>query len=149
MTTLIDRQTRTIPRDGLRLARRAVDDAITAPSADNLMWSMTLLTALRKLNKVFEKHVSDAEGDEGSLIEVLAMKPHLQRRVRRMRQDHELIRVHLREVIAAAEQQMRTSIIHVESLRQSAGNLVDEVRLHQARGVDLVYEAFHRVDGFG
>jgi hypothetical protein len=154
MTTVYSRPTApttTTPlrRDALRAARRSLDDAITAPAADCEAWASNLLAELRKMARVFEKHVRESEGDDGSLPEVLALKPHLQSRVGMMMNDHMLLQRHIEEVIGLTDQQLGSRAVWVESLRLNAGALVDEVRSHQAKGIDLVYEAFNRVDGFG
>ena len=154
MTTVYSRPTAPtitppVQRDALRAARRSLDDAITAPAADTQAWATQLLAELRKLARVFEKHVRDSESNEGSLPEVLALKPHLQARVGMMMNDHMLLQRHIDEVIGLTEQQINSRAVWVESLRLNAGALVDEVRSHQAKGIDLVYEAFNRVDGFG
>ena len=149
MTTVYSRPTPGIRRDALRSARRSLDDAITAPAADSVAWAADLLAELRKLARVFEKHVRDSEGDEGSLPEVLALKPHLRSRVGMVMDDHALIQRHIDDVVALTDQQLNSRAVWVDSLRLNAAALVDEVRSHQARGTDLVYEAFNRVDGFG
>lgn len=149
MTTVYSRPPAGFRRDALRSARRALDDAITSPATDAVAWAAKLLAELRKLDRVFEKHVRESEGDEGSLPEVLALKPHLQSRVGMVMDDHALIRRHIDDVIGLAEQQLASRAVWVEALRLNAGALADEVRSHQAKGTDLVYEAFNRVDGFG
>jgi hypothetical protein len=149
MTTVYSRPVVSIRRDALRAARRSLDDAITAPAADAAAWATNLLTELRKLARVFEKHVRETESAEGSLPEVLALKPHLQSRVGMVMNDHDLIQRHIDDVVGLTDQQLSSRAVWVESLRLNAAALVDEVRSHQAKGTDLVYEAFNRVDGFG
>jgi len=138
-----------IRRDALRAARRSLDDAIVAPAIDNHTWATNLLAELRKLSRAFAKHVRESEGDDGSLPEVLALKPHLQHRVGMVMDDHSLILRHIEDVVSMTEQQLSSRSVWVESIRLNAGGLADEIRLHQAKGTDLVYEAFNRVDGFG
>jgi hypothetical protein len=138
-----------IRRDGLRAARRSLDDAIVAPATDNHTWATNLLVELRKLARAFTKHVRESEGDDGSLPEVLALKPHLQHRVGMVMDDHSLILRHINDVISMVEQQLSSRTVWAESLRLNAGGLADEIRSHQAKGTDLVYEAFNRIDGFG
>ena len=149
MTTVYEKPAITFRRDPLRAARRSLDDAITSPSADALDWASNLLTELRKLARVFDKHIRDSESNDGSLPEVLALKPHLQSRVGMVMNDHSLIQRHIDDVIDDAQHQLGIDAVRVDSLRLMVGSLVDEVRAHQAKGIDLVYEAFHRVDGFG
>jgi hypothetical protein len=63
--------------------------------------------------------------------------------------DHSLILRHINDVISMVEQQLSSRTVWAESLRLNAGGLADEIRSHQAKGTDLVYEAFNRIDGFG
>jgi hypothetical protein len=147
MTTFID-PPQTARRDPLTVARTALGEATLLDSADKLAWSMNLFTALRKLSKVFEEHVSESESDDGVLPEVLAIKPHLQKRVRVLKADHDRIRQSIRAAMAAVEEQVCSPQIAVDQLRLLAGAVVNEVRRHESRGNDLVYEALNRVDGF-
>ena len=135
-------------RDPLTSARSSLREASATAAASDLAWSMNLFTALRKLSKVFEEHVSDSESESGTLPEVLAMKPHLQKRVKTLTADHDRIRLRIREVMAVVEEQVCLPEIGVEKLRQLAAGVVSEVRRHESRGYDLVHEAFNRVDGF-
>ena len=149
MTTSFDRP-QTIRRDPLTVARASLGETaagVPAPT-DNLAWSMNLFTALRKLSKVFEEHVSLSEGTDGVLPEMLSIKPHLQKRVRNLKLDHDRIRLRIREAMAAVEEAVCSPEIDVEKLRLLAGGVVHEVRRHESRGNDLVYETFNRVDGF-
>ncbi len=147
MTTFIDRP-QTSRRDPLTVARASLGEAAMLDSADNLAWSMNLFTALRKLSKVFEEHVSESEGTDGVLPEMLSIKPHLQKRVRTLKVDHDRIRLSIREAMAAVEEQVCSPQIELEKLRLLAGGVVHEVRRHESKGNDLVYEVFNRVDGF-
>ena len=148
MTTSIDGRTQTIRRDPLTVARTSLGEAIALDSANALAWSMNLFGALRKLSKVFEEHVGESEGTDGVLPEMLAIKPHLQKRVRTLKQDHERIRLAIREAIATVEEQVCSPSIDVDRLRLLAGGVVHAVRRHESKGNDLVYEALNRVDGF-
>jgi hypothetical protein len=148
MTASFDRPAPTIRRDPLTSARASLHEASAAAAVNNLVWSMNLFTALRKLAKVFEEHVSDSESDSGMLSEVLSLKPHLQKRVRTLKEDHDRIRPRLREVMAAVEEQVYLPEIDAEMLRGLTGAVVSEVRRHESKGYDLVHEAFNRVDGF-
>jgi hypothetical protein len=148
MTTSTDGRTQTIRRDPLTAARASLGEAVALESANALGWSMNLFGALRKLSKVFEEHVGESEGSDGVLPEMLAIKPHLQKRVRNLKQDHERIRLAIREAMAAVEEQVCSPTIDVASLRRLSGGVVHEVRRHESKGNDLVYEALNRVDGF-
>jgi hypothetical protein len=147
MTTSLDRP-ETIRRDPLTAARTALGEAAMAAAEDTLAWSMSLFTALRKLSKVFEEHVNESEADDGVLPEMLSIKPHLGKRVRTLKQDHDQIRQRLRAAMTAVEEQVCSPEIEVEKLRLLAGIVVHDIRRHETRGNDLLYEALNRVDGF-
>jgi hypothetical protein len=148
MTTSIERPADVIRRDPLSTARESLAEAAALDSANALSWSMNLFGALRKLSKVFEEHVSESESTGGVLPEMLTIKPHLQKRVRTLKQDHEHIRLAIREAMAAVEEQVCSPAIDRNQLRHLAGGVVREVRRHETKGNDLVYEALLRVDGF-
>jgi hypothetical protein len=148
MTTSFDRPAQTIRRDPLTVARTALGEAAAGAVMENVAWSINLFTALRKLSKVFEEHVNLWEGTDGVLPEMLSIKPHLQKRVRNLKQDHESIRTRIREAMAAVEEAVCLPEIDVEKLRSLAGGVVREVRRHESKGNDLLYEALNRVDGF-
>jgi len=133
--------------DALRRLRHALDDAITAPSLDKDRWAYELRGVLVRLGRIFGKHVAETEAPNGSLAEIVQMKPHLQPRVVKIREEHILLKSKIEELASSTEKACRTHGVPVESLREEAGHLADAIRLHQARGIDLVYEAYNRVDG--
>jgi signal transduction histidine kinase len=146
MTTSIDHQAQAIRWDALTRVRASLDAVVEAPVVNDLSWTMELFTAARKLGKVFDEHVNESEAD--LLPEVLALKPHLQRRVRVLREEHERLRQQIRDLLAAAETEACSPEIDVTRLRRLSGAVAGELRRHESRGINLVYEAFNRVDGF-
>jgi hypothetical protein len=148
MTTFTSRPAQGIRQDPLTVARTALGEVAGAASADSLAWSLSLFGALRQLSKVFEEHAMDSEEADGVLPEMLSLKPHLDRRVRTLKADHDRIRARLHEAMGAVQEQVCSPEIDVAKLSLLAGAVVQEVRRHESRGNDLLYEALHRVDGF-
>lgn len=144
---MYDREPRPEQHDALRRARHTLDDAITSPSGDAVIWANGVLRAVRKLGRVYQKHVSEAEGPEGGLTEVLSLKPHMQRRVTQIKREHETLRAEIAQISEALTAQIAAELVDKGALRQRATQLDDALRLHQSKGVDLLYEAYHRVDG--
>ena len=134
--------------DALRRLRHSLDDAITAPSLDHEVWAAHLCTVLSKLGRIFGKHVSETEAPDGSLDEIVQIKPHLHSRVGRIKDEHTLLSRRIDQLNSAARVCGATDAT-IEDLRIEAGRLADAIRLHQARGVDLVYEAYLREEGTG
>ncbi len=133
--------------DALRRARFALDDAITAPAADGAAWAGGVLKAVRKLGRVYQKHVAEAESEDGHLTEVLSLKPHMQRRVDQVRREHESLRLEITQFGEMLASLGSDASVKTEDLRERAGKLENALRMHQAKGVDLLYEAHHRVEG--
>ena len=133
--------------DALRRARFALDDALTAPIAGGEAWAGGVLKAVRKLGRVYQKHVFEAEAEGGHLAEVLGLKPHMQRQVDQVRREHESLRQEIAQFGELLASQLGRGPVKTEELRERAGKLEDALRNHQAKGVDLLYEAHHRVEG--
>ena len=134
--------------DALRRLRHSLDDAITAPSLDHEIWAAHLSKVLAKLGRIFGKHVSETEAPDGSLDEIVQIKPHLQPRVRKIKDEHTLLSLRIDQLSSAVKVCGATEAT-IEDLRVEAGRLADAIRLHQAKGVDLVYEAYLREEGMG
>jgi hypothetical protein len=134
--------------DALRRLRHSLDDAITAPSLDHEVWAAHLGKVLTKMGRIFGKHVSETEAPDGSLHEIIQIKPHLQTRVRKIKDEHTELSTRINQLSSAARICGATDAT-IEDLRIEAGRLADAIRLHQAKGVDLVYEAYLREEGMG
>jgi hypothetical protein len=135
--------------DALRRLRHSLDDAITAPSLDHDVWVAHLSTVLTKLGRIFGKHIAETEAPDGSLDDIVQMKPYLQPRVRKIMDEHASLRTRIDQLTSAAKVCGGANEATIDDLRLEAGQLADAIRLHQAKGVDLVYEAYLRVEGVG
>jgi hypothetical protein len=134
--------------DALRRLRHSLDDATTAPSLDHEVWAAQLSKVLAKMGRIFGKHIAETEAPDGSLQEIVQIKPHLQPRVRKIKDEHTYLSRRIDQLSSAARVCGATDAT-IEDLRIEAGRLADAIRLHQARGVDLVYEAYLREEGMG
>ena len=144
--SLYVRDPRTSQQDALRRARRLLEDAITRHAGDD-EWARNLLVALEKVRRVFRLHVSEAEAEDGSLNEILTMKPQLSKRVALLQGEHQSLGDEIAVLCAQVAEQVDSTKMDVEGLRLDSGRILDRLRLHQAKGIDLVYEAFLRVEG--
>ena len=72
------------------------------------------------------------------------MRPNYAHAIEVIKREHESIAAQIRllEQIAGCSQESADG--EVEFLRDSAGKLLHSIRLHQARGVDLLFEALYR-----
>lgn len=134
--------------DALRRLRHSLDDAITSPSLDQEVWAAQLGGVLTKLGRIFGKHVSETEAPDGSLQEIVQIKPYLQPRVRKIKDEHTELSERI-VLLSTAARVCGATDATIDDLRIEAGRLADAIRLHQAKGVDLVYEAYLREEGGG
>jgi len=138
---------KTAEHDALRQARHLLDEAIASPSGDIDTSCRGLTTSLRRLGRVFAEHVRESEASDGSLREILQLKPHLLSSVAVIKEEHNSIeaqRAMIERIVCDADAKNGKDVTF---LREHAGSLLESVRLHQAKGVDLLYEAFYRVEG--
>ncbi len=140
--------TREAQTDALQRLRHSLYDVITAQPADREIWRSQLSKVLTKMGRIFGKHVSETEAPDGSLDDILVLKPYLAPHVRRIRDEHIALRTRI-DQLSSAVKVCGTNDDTIDDLRLEAGRLADAIRQHQAAGIDLVYEAYLRVDGVG
>jgi hypothetical protein len=143
----VHRSSRTSQQDALRRARQALEDAITLPAGDRQRWCTNLLVALQKVRRIFRLHVLESEADDGSLNEVLTIKPQLGRKVVLLRGEHGALREEIAVLCARVVEQIDSADPDTDVLRLDSRKIVDRLLLHQAKGSDLLYEAFIRIEG--
>ena|SRR5436190_869891 len=134
-------------QDALRKVRQGLDDALTLPAGDERRWIQNLLLALQRVRRTFRLHVLEAEADDGSLQEIVTVKPQLARRVALLRAEHSSLREEIAVLCARAIDQVDSAKMDVESLRLDAGRLQDHLLKHQAKGADILWDAFVRTEG--
>ena len=135
---------RTSGEDALQQIRFDLDGAIASHAGDPEVWRTELHTKLRALGLVFTMHARVAEGGNGSLTEILSLRPNHAHAVAIIRREHKSIAAQIRLLERIAGSRSMPAAGEVEFLRDRAGKLLESIRLHQARGVDLLFEAFYR-----
>jgi hypothetical protein len=121
---------------------------ITTPSLDQEAWVGQLSKVLTKLGRIFGKHIAETEARDGSLEDIVQIKPHLRPRVSKIVDEHTTLRTRIEQLCSAVKVCGATDA-NIDDLRKEVGQLADAIRLHQAKGVDLVYEAYLREEGVG
>lgn len=134
--------------DALRRLRHSLDDVITTHSLDQEAWVRQLGTVLTKLGRIFGKHIAETEARDGSLEDIVQLKPHLRPRVSKIIDEHVSLRTRIDQLSSAVKVCGATDA-NIDDLRNEVGQLSNALRQHQAKGVDLVYEAYLREEGVG
>jgi len=123
-----------------------LDEAIAHHAGDPDAWSRDLLTRLQVLGRVFAKHVRETQAIDGSLQEIMLLRPNLMHAVKIIK-EHQSIEMQRAILERVVGERLAQSDKDIEFFRESTGKLLETLRLHQAKGVDLLYEAFYRDEG--
>jgi hypothetical protein len=135
----------TSEQDALRRARLRLEAALASPPGEAFD-ADSVRTALRELQSVFGLHVSESEGPDGTLADALQRKPYLQQRVGRLRDDHIRIVKELTDLMREMDHAFSPEFDANEA-RERATRALVALRLHEASGFDLLYEAYVRDEG--
>jgi hypothetical protein len=134
-------------QDALRRIEDALDALLQSEPGDTLRFGRDLSRSLVLLNRVFERHVREAEAAKGTLAEVLAQKPHLARKVEQIRAEH----VTLKQEIASAQSEVAVQLeltkVDPTGLKKRTSAILAALRRHERTGVNLLYEADFRDEG--
>lgn len=113
-------------------------------------WLHRVHECLESLRNDFDEHIATTEGSDGIHAEVLHVQPRLTNHVRRLVDDHALIRDRISAVVAlssrGAAEGDRTM---VATVRDEATQLAALIGRHRQRSADLVYEAYNTDIGVG
>ncbi len=131
-------------RDALIRAVQGLEALMDTNTGDAAVWAASVATSLNALKRVFERHVRESEAADGSLGEVVKVKPNLARRVNQVKVDHARIQNQIADFVVELNSQIKTAEVNVEALKEHIVRLQVSLRLHEARGSDLLHEAYMR-----
>jgi hypothetical protein len=131
-------------RDALLRSRQSLDEATAADAADAIAWAEDLVASLRALRRVFGQHVKESEGAGGSLELVLEAKPRLLRRVSQIREEHIALQNEMADLLVEIAAQIKAKNVEPGALRERITRAQTSLRLHEARGAELLHEAYVR-----
>jgi len=122
--------------------------ASAAPGREQT-WNDRVASDLASVQKSLEEHVTSAESVDGLFSEIDLTRPTLIRTVERLRGEH----VDLLQQTEA----LRSQLAHrgtgeparFSDVRQQAARLLEALRHHQAREVDVIFESFFTDIGAG
>ena len=124
-------------------AAEGVEDLIARPASDP-RWASRVGGAMDELLEAFDDHVSEVEGDDGLLLQVVTDQPRLANGVKRMYAEHIEIRSVLDDVLALVRRcGDGCDETAAESIRLATVDLLGLISRHRQAGADLVYKAYN------
>jgi len=128
-------------REGVRQAGASLDAALSRPGLPfPAQWAARVGEATRHLGVAFERHVRQAEGDDGMLNDITRTAPRLAHAVSQIELEHQQI------LEAISTLQAQTDALddsaQVPEIRESGLILLKSIAAHRYRGADLAFEAY-------
>lgn len=124
-------------RDQLKNAVSSVERAAASPSGMP-SWPAYVLGELAKLRDALDHHVTEVEGPDGLLAEMLETAPRLASKIDRVRDEHPMLRTMVDDTIALAE-----SSTDPDAIRASIVETLIAVVRHRQHGADLVFDGYN------
>lgn len=130
-------------REALGVAADLLEEFLARPGADP-QWTIRVADAMQGLRKAFDAHCEEVEADDGLLPQLQRESPRLSNTIRTMEREHVTIK-------AAVDEASRLigdcggdcGADAVESIRESAVDVLRAISRHRQKGADLVYEAYN------
>jgi hypothetical protein len=125
-----------------RRQRMAIRDSLSeledrlAAAAASTGWHDDVIAAYRQLREAFQAHVTEVEGSDGILADLVEAAPRVANTVALLQAEH----VTITERIDALIEKIPTH--PPEGVREESLELMRALVLHRQRGSDLVYEAY-------
>jgi hypothetical protein len=118
-----------------------LEESLARPAGPDVgQWWAEVATRCRQLGEAFRHHVTESEGPQGLLREIVETAPRLANAVQRVKDEHKslLAEIAEREESVAAT----TDRDQIDEVRASILRLLQELAAHRQRGSDLIYEAY-------
>jgi hypothetical protein len=129
-------------RAELRGSMTALEQALAAPaSGRGGAWAEGVDAALAELSADFREHVTVTEGPSGLHGALVVTAPRLSHSVHRLVDEHAVITELVGDLLSRVRPPMPDG--EVDTIRDLATALLDQLERHRRRGADLIYEAYH------
>ena len=120
---------------------RALAAAAPGREAD---WAHRVVGDLRAVRRELEQHRETTEGPDGLFVEIRRAIPGAAYRLEKLREAHAAMLEEADALLASAERMEAAASGSVDAIRRRVSALLSALRAHQAKEVDLIYEAFDR-----
>lgn len=125
------KQRRVELRDAIAELERSVSMASSGSG-----WRSAVEESLARLRAAIDAHVTEVEGPDGLLSQLVADAPRLSNEVELMKREHARLLVDTDVILADVEDESPVDI------RDRAMSLLRDLVTHRQTGADLVYEAY-------
>ena len=120
------------------------EEAISGPAVGREAdWSREVIDALSALREMIEEHIEVTERSEGLYDEILHKAPRLADAVRRLREEHPVMRDKTSEAITRLRTTPVGAMWGLEEARDDLQRLLGRIVKHRQLGADLVWEAYN------
>lgn len=137
-------------REALLQAVVGLEDALAGPIGDQERWRLRVAMAVDHAVARISEHVAQTDGPGNILDEILRIAPRLERRVKQMKVDHEVLEKSAHQLALAVAElstaedekdpQLRKD--RAIAVRNQAVDVMGHIARHRQRGADLIYEAY-------
>ena len=124
-------------RDELKHAVSSLERAAASPGGMP-SWPAYVLGELNKLRDALNHHVTEVEGADGLLAEMLETAPRLSAKIDRVRDEHPMLCTMVDDTIAIAE-----SNPGPDAVRASIVETLIAIVRHRQHGADLVFDGYN------
>ena len=124
-------------RDELKFAVSSVERAAASPSGMP-SWPAYVLGELGRLRDALNRHVTEVEGPDGLLAEMLQTAPRLAAKIDRVRDEHPVLCTMVADTLALAE-----SGADPDDVRASIVETLIAIVRHRQHGSDLVFDGYN------
>lgn len=131
--------------DALLAAIHQLERALAAPAPGREReWARQVAATLDATRQQIEEHRRSAEAEDGLLVELQRALPEAAYRIDKLKEAHGAFIEETNGLLRDVEQLATSGHGSADAIRRRAAALLSELRHHQARQVDLIYEAFNR-----
>ena len=120
------------------------EEAISGPALGRETdWAREVIDAFAALRETIEEHIEVTERSEGLYEEILHKAPRMAEAVRRLREEHPLMRDKTSEAITRLRTTPVGAMWPLEEARDDLQRLLGRIVKHRQLGADLVWEAYN------
>jgi len=120
------------------------EEAISGPALGREAdWAREVIDAFAALRETIEEHIEVTERSEGLYEEILHKAPRMAEAVRRLREEHPLMRDKTSEAITRLRTTPVGAMWPLEEARDDLQRLLGRIVKHRQLGADLVWEAYN------
>ncbi len=120
------------------------EEAISSAAAGRLpQWTADVAKSLGSLRDTLDEHIQVTERTQGLYDEITGLAPHLAGKVRRLRDEHPVLRHMIVELLERLEARAIRDEQELYDTRDDIQRMLGKIVRHRQLGADLVWEAYN------